>query len=104
MFCYSIKDDDCSVSCAVASLKPNFLVVGTSIGSLLFFEIPTKGDKIYFFNEIKEKYIQGSVTSLASDKKGYILCVGDSAGNCIAFDCQDIKNLKTISSFNENQK
>lgn len=88
----------------VGSLKPNILVVGTSIGSLLIFEVPTKGDKISFLNEIKEKNIQGSITSLTSDKKGCVLCVGDSAGNCVAFDCQDIENLKKITSFNENQK
>lgn len=103
LYSYTLKDDAANPS-GIIHLNHNLIVVGTSLGSLLFFEVPPKGDKISLLAETKEKSIQGSVTYLTSDKKGSVLCVGDSSGNCIVFDCENVQNLKITNFFNECQK
>ncbi|RNA07386.1 WD repeat-containing 54 [Brachionus plicatilis] len=103
LYCYLLKDDAIN-PCSVTGLSSNLVAVGTSLGSVLLFEVPPKGDKILFLTEIKEKSIQGSVTSITVDKKGHVLCVGDSTGNCSVFDCHENQNLKLKNSFNESQK
>ncbi|CAF0807153.1 unnamed protein product [Brachionus calyciflorus] len=86
----------------VTGLEPNLLALGTSLGTILIFEISSRSNKISILTEINDPSIRGSITALTSDSRGQLLGVGDSVGTCIAFNLENMKNIKTVSVFTES--
>lgn len=87
----------------VADLGHNLVSIGTSSGRILIFEIPPKGNKISVISEISDSSIESGITALTVDNQRQFLCAGDSMGNCVVFNIENIRNIKTSLAFKESK-
>lgn len=57
------------------------IAVGTSAGSIIVIEIPTKGTNVSVIDHLQEKNFNFGITDLTTDAESKFLCAGDTNGN-----------------------
>ncbi len=80
--------DDTLCARGITCMPPNLLVIGTSYGSILIYEVPYRGTNVRLVNEILEKDLKYGVVDLCSQghfnggggSLSYLAC-SDTNGN-----------------------
>ena len=65
----------------IALIKQNKIAIGTSSGTILIFEIPSKGSNITQIAELHEKSLVYGINDLASSPESEFLAAADTKGN-----------------------
>lgn len=94
--------EDTAYTRGIAFVEPNYIAIGTSSGSILLFDIPTKGNNIVVKNKILDKNLNSGMTDLISDE--HILFGSDSNGNIVGWNIKSIDNPKNFLYINSNSK
>jgi len=86
--------EDTAYGRGITFVEPSFIAIGTSLGSILLFDIPTKGNNIVLKNKILDKNLNSGMTDLVSD--GNILFGTDSNGNIVGWNVRSVDSPKTL--------
>jgi hypothetical protein len=86
----------------IAVVGSNLIAIGTSVGSILFFEVAPKGNKIVLVQEHVEKVLNAGITDLISSQN--VLCAADTNGNIFAWSIKSENDIKILFVNRGNKK
>lgn len=93
-YSYLFFPEETTYGRGIAVCCSNLVAIGTSMGSILFFEVASKGSRITLVQEHVEKSLNAGITDLVSDED--LLCAADSNGNIFAWSVKSNSDIKLL--------
>jgi len=96
------KIEGTKYSRGIAAIDENLIAIGTSSGTILLFEVPSKGDNIALVEEIKEKNLSCGITDLVSNSS--CLIASDTEGNIFGWLVKSFRNVTLVFTVHGKKK